>query len=407
MHFNTKIAYQRLFPQIDLEQEELSNSDMIMIANYFYKNINFNSEKIKSFLFGLDRSFKPTQYYKKKLATFLNPSNTAGGSEVSIDYWINRGWSEFEAKEKISNLQRKKSILCEEYWISKGMSSDEARSNISEIQKNNANKSNSVFNPDYWASKGYSDDEANVFIEENKRKRSSWNIGFWVNKGFTEKEARGIIKKNAQNMTLENLIERHGIQKGTEIKNSIERKRHKFGTGKNNPQYGKSSPKGSGASVSGTYKDYYFRSLLEYFVIKYFENNNIAFVCNDVSIDSYPNKVIIPYVTNAGVHRKYTPDFIVNDVEVWEVKNVYALGTEEVQTKISYARDFINNSDKLQTLKIITERDIEMNMECLLDDVISGLVKIDTGKVQRFYKRIGKINESYIKEKIGHIAESV
>jgi uncharacterized protein YydD (DUF2326 family) len=48
-----------------------------------------------------------------------------------------------------------------------------------------------------------------------------------------------------------------------------------------------------------------------------------------------------------------------------------------------------------------------MNQDDLLDDVISGLVKIDTNKVQRFYKRIGKSNESYLKEKIGCLTKSL
>jgi hypothetical protein len=406
VHFNTRLAYERLFPQIDLDQKELSLSDLQLIADHFHKNLNFSSEKIKTFLLSLDREFRPTQYYKKAISIFVNPSNRAGGSEVTIEYWINRGWTETEAKSKISDIQKKRSVLCEDYWIARGMTQEDSKKMVSNKQRDNAKKSNNVFDRNYWISMGYSEEVSIQMVEEHKRKRSAWTVGFWVDRGFTEMESRDIIKKNARNTTLENLIERHGLNRAIAIKNDLEQRRNKFGFGDKNPQYGKSAPKGSGASVSGTYKSYYFRSLLEYFVIKHFEKNEIPFICNDVNLNEYPDKVVIPYQIR-GTSRKYIPDFIVNGVEVWEVKNTYSLTTEEVQVKLSYANDFINTSDKLQTLKVVTERDVEMDQNELLDDVISGLVKIDTGKVQRFYKRIGKANESYLKEKIGCIAESI
>jgi len=407
MHFNTKKAYTNLFPQINLDQKELSLSDLRLIANHFFRNINFDSEKINDFLMSLDRCFRPTQYYKKSLALFLNPSNTPGGSEMVVDYWVSRGWSEEQAKEKISKIQRERSILCLEFWKARGFSDEDATMRISEIQKYNANKSNAVYDIEYWLNRGYSLDAAINEIGEAKNQRSAWTIGFWARRGFTEEESRDIVKKNSRNATLENLIEKHGIELGSKMKIDIEKRKYKFPVGKDNPQFGKPANKGSGASVSGTYKNYYFRSLLEYFTIKHLEKNDIPFVCNDVSKECFANKVVIPYKDAEGKNRNYIPDFIVNNTEVWEVKNAYSLTTEDVRLKLDYARDFINNSNTLKSLSIVTENDIETTIDDVLNDVIKGDVVIDRGKIKRFYKRIGKVNESYIKEKIGHLAKSL
>lgn len=400
MHFNTKLAYTKLFPEIDLSKEELSLSDLHMIVNHFFKNVNTESKVINDFLLSLDRDFKPTQYYKKAIALFLNPSKKATGSEASIEYWTRRGWSVEIAKEEVSKSQRLKSRRCEEYWLARGYTLEESKKRISEVQRNSANKSNAVFDINYWLEKGFDKDEALEKVEEAKIKRSSRHIGFWVERGYSEEESRDIISKNARNTALETLIERYGEEEGRKRKAEIESKRHKFGFGENNPQYGKPSPKASGASVSGTYKTYYFRSLLEYFTIKHLEKTNTHFVCNDVSADKNDVKVIIPYVDLDGKNRNYIPDFLVNETEIWEVKNAYFLQKEDVQHKMNSALEYINRDINLTSLRIITEADIEMCVDELLDDFINGLVVIDKGKLNRFYKRIGKINESYLKEKI-------
>lgn len=92
---------------------------------------------------------------------------------------------------------------------------------------------------------------------------------------------------------------------------------------------------------------------------------------------------------------------------MWEIKNCYALTTEEAQIKHAYANEYINNSEKFDLFYVATEKDIDMNVNVLLRDVVDRVVIIDANKIKRFYNRIGKANESYIKEKIVCLEASI
>ena len=61
-------------------------------------------------------------------------------SPRTIDYWINKGYSEDEAKLKVSSWQSLVSPRTIDYWINKGYSEDEAKLKVSEYQDNFSDK---------------------------------------------------------------------------------------------------------------------------------------------------------------------------------------------------------------------------------------------------------------------------
>lgn len=85
--------------------------------------------------------------------------------------------------------------------------------------------------------------------------------------------------------------------------------------GKDNPQFGHPSPKGSGNGWSGWYNGWFFRSLRE---LSYMINVIERFDMKWQSMEK--KKFAIPYIDWEGTNRNYFPDFLIEDKYVVEVK---------------------------------------------------------------------------------------
>lgn len=140
--------------------------------------------------------------------------NTKGfknfGSKRSVDFWLFKGYTEAEAKEEISKIQTQYtkqqitkgecSVRKKTYWINKGYSEEEAIKKVADVQRRDIN---------YFINKGMTETEA----EEKMAQR---NIK-WIN-SLNER-----IKWDNFNLkkgrTFNQLIEKHGLEKATEILN--------------------------------------------------------------------------------------------------------------------------------------------------------------------------------------------
>lgn len=90
----------------------------------------------------------------------------------STKYWILRGYTELEAKEKISEIQsknqkkvkynRKNNPRCIEYYLEKGYKEQEAKEKLGEFQSKNSPRTLK-----YWLKKGYSEQEAKEKLKES------------------------------------------------------------------------------------------------------------------------------------------------------------------------------------------------------------------------------------------------
>jgi hypothetical protein len=398
MHSTTKKTYRRLFPTIDLNKTELSVDDIKIIVNHFFNDINFDNENIIEFIAKLDKNFKNTQYYKKEFSKLINPSRSKYGSTIDIKYWIYRGWSERESKEKISNIQKQRSKFNINYWKKLGYNESVAEEKIKDIQSSLSKKSNQVFDIEFWKSNGLSDFDAREKIKIHSEKRSCFNTKFWLNKGLTAKESILKVRDLQNNWDLSKKINQIGETAAIEWFKNRKQALSKKMTGSGNPMYNKPVPVGSGAGISGYYKNYYFRSLTEYYAIKNFEIKNINFICNDVSKKKNSKKITVKYKLN-GVDRTYTPDFVLNNDTVCEVKNSYTINSKETKEKLKALRKFIEKSQQYKYLKVITEKDLCIDKNLCFEDYIKGDLIIDINKQQRFFKQLGKIYETFIAEK--------
>lgn len=111
-------------------------------------------------------------------------------------------------------------------------------------------------------------------------------------------------------------------KKGLTLEECKEKYEHLFDNrnlfGEKNGMYGKPSPEKSGYGINGWYRGIHFRSLLELSYIVYLDENKISWVGAE-------GKIRIKYFDTNNKAKTYSPDFIINEKEVIEVKpkNLY------------------------------------------------------------------------------------
>ena len=194
----------------------------------------------------INREFKKSEFNYK-----IIQKEIFGKSIKSIfkkEYWLQRGYSEEEAKLKISEIQKEnakksknkaKSLSKEEYNAIFATSSKEYFKNkygqnwekhYKEYNKKRTN--NSLKSKiQYWINKGYSEEEAKLKVKEfqsnagkkavQKLKNGEYfiptQIQYWINKGYSEEEAKLKVSERQSTFSLDKLIKKYGFKKGTKI----------------------------------------------------------------------------------------------------------------------------------------------------------------------------------------------
>lgn len=107
-------------------------------------------------------------------------------------------------------------------------------------------------------------------------------------------------------------VQKFGIDIANEKLKSFKVKISIANKGKNNSMYGKPTPNGSGNGIKGWYNDFYFRSLHELQFILVCERFNF-----NIKSAEY---LKIPYINYDKSDRTYSPDYIINEKFLVEVK---------------------------------------------------------------------------------------
>lgn len=304
-------------------------------------------------------------------------------SSASIDYWRLRGYNDInEINKLISQGQRFRSNLCVEYWLNRGYNLQEAKEKVKDIQSKNSKKSNEKRNPKYWLDRGYSEQEAKI---ESKR-MSCRSIYYWLDRGYPEEEAKLKVKSIQGTLSLENQINAHGEVEGKRRYERINKNKSERMKGKNNYQFGKPAPKLSGNGISGYFGNDYFRSLYELSYLIHLNENDIQYINNDVSISKNKDKIIIPYIDENGMHRKYIPDFVVGKCII-EIKNSYTATLPNTKLKLEALDKYVKESNYFDDWKCIV--DIDVDKTKIIEYYNLGSIVIDKNKQERFFGNIG------------------
>lgn len=143
------------------------NSELIIKSGYKYNNIikcsneNCNSNTENGF------KYKRLAFYDKDLIKKMGKEGTWKKSPVSLDYWIDKGFSEIEAIEKRKQWNQ------ENQW-----------------KRDKSTFLVNSYDIKHYMNRGFSEEDAKIEIEKRKRVSSHFCIEYWLNKGFTENEAK-------------------------------------------------------------------------------------------------------------------------------------------------------------------------------------------------------------------------
>jgi len=139
--------------------------------NKYYRKFNFDNKEYLEFLRSKlpddIKSYSSVRNILKKYIIIKNP--------VTIDYWIQRGYTIEEAIDMKSQQQKIRSKVSVEHWLNKGYSLEESKKEVSKIQSKISTKThnerkdtpyakeNSIWCKEYYIKRGFSNQDA---IEE-------------------------------------------------------------------------------------------------------------------------------------------------------------------------------------------------------------------------------------------------
>lgn len=125
-------------------------------------------------------------------------------SPRSIQYYINKGFTETEAKAELKKRSKENSPFCEEFYLKRGFNISEAKAKITELNESIEYDSFKNKNhTDYWASRGFSLEEAKQKISKFQSLRHQTYLKNMEKLGFSEKEALAI--KTNKRLTTEKM----------------------------------------------------------------------------------------------------------------------------------------------------------------------------------------------------------
>lgn len=185
---------------------------------------------------------------------------------------------------------------------------------------------------DVWLEK-YGKEEADKRMERFKKKMSEVTSGE-KNPMYGTKSPfpRGIS-------TYEFWLKRYGKEEADRRKEEYSKKLSVKYSGKGNPMYGKSPANTVGAGISGRYKGWAFRSLLELsYMVNTIEKQNLTWEKGE------QKKFTVEYIDLKGTERTTKPDFyLVDENKIIEIKPKYILNFDKTKHKLKEAREAYNN----------------------------------------------------------------
>ncbi len=162
------------------------------------------------------------------------------------------------------------------------------------------------------------------------------------------------------------LEQQFGLEKAARIR----KKMSDATRGEKNGMFGVPTPKRAGGGISGHYKTYYFRSLLELSYIRHLEENKIRFVSCDGRSD-FKFKYFV-----GGQQKTYFPDFYLLDSET--IVEVKPARLAKYETNIAKG-EAVKKAGRL--FKFVTENEIKrLEKQELMILISSNIVTIDKNK---------------------------
>ncbi|MCK9154717.1 MAG: hypothetical protein M0P12_01235 [Paludibacteraceae bacterium] len=147
-------------------------------------------------------------------------------SHLVVKYWINKGWTEEEAKEKISQLQRNNSEASIDHWVKLGLNRQDAEEKVKQSQSirglflSKKLKENHQFrrefspsNIEFWLKRGQGENESCLSVEEFNKSKFKNNKESYI-RLYGEEKGMAVWDRFVNGKSNENLIRRFGPEIG-------------------------------------------------------------------------------------------------------------------------------------------------------------------------------------------------
>jgi hypothetical protein len=169
--------------------------------------INLYCDKLESIVKIAEKYSCDASVIKRILKS--NNINVSSGSAYNINFWVNRGMSEDEAKYHISTL-RPSNV---NFWLKKGLSYEEA------ILATDMGRCLSLEGAIYYYGEELGVIKYAKTMERNiaNGKKSPRVTSYWVSKGYSEEEAKIKVSETQSTFSLKKCIKKHGEEQGKKI----------------------------------------------------------------------------------------------------------------------------------------------------------------------------------------------
>ena len=188
-----------------------------LMRGWLVKNYNFKTKKYGELEYWIERGWNEVDALVElgKRNKELKQRN-----RLCEEYWINKGYTKEEAINEISKQQQKSSKCVKTYHgKSKQMLADKGYSE-EEIKRICLTPTNIEF----WVNKGYSENDAKELISKNQieavkqvdfeKRLIPSNIEYWINKGYSKEEARQNVSEHQSTFSLQKCIIKYGEEYG-------------------------------------------------------------------------------------------------------------------------------------------------------------------------------------------------
>jgi len=188
-----------------------------LMRGWLVKNYGFNTKKWGKLNYFLERGWD-----EENASVELEKRNKElkQRNRLCVEYWLNKGFSVEEGINEISKQQQKSSKYVKtRHGKSKQMLSDKGYSE-EDIKRICLTPSNIEF----WINKGFSENEAKNIISKNQTEAAKQvdfekrlipsNIEYWINKGCSKEEARQNVSEHQSTFSLQKCILKYGDEDG-------------------------------------------------------------------------------------------------------------------------------------------------------------------------------------------------
>lgn len=198
-------------------QEQEGVVSLSLMRGWLVKNYDFKTKKYGVLEYWIERGWV---HDSALVELGKRNKDLKQRNRLCEEYWINKGYSKEEAILEISKQQQKSSKCVKTYHgKSKQMLADKGYSE-EDIKRICLTPTSSEF----WVNKGYSENEAKDIISKNQieavkqvdfeKRLIPSNIEYWINKGYSKEEAKQNVSVHQSTFSIDKCILKYGEEDG-------------------------------------------------------------------------------------------------------------------------------------------------------------------------------------------------